>query len=133
MRRLLNLPLPTGKRLLTVMFDSEEGPVYVHIPEGLLSPLEEGKVIQLGGKYWGRLDEPHVPGDQEHLHLYAKGKGQPLMAVNVDGSLRHKGSMDRIPNKAAKAMRQHLKHFTIPDNNIPEWLAEEDLSRLLFD
>jgi hypothetical protein len=132
MRRLLDLPVPTDSKYLTVIFDSEDGPVYVHIPKGMLSAIEEGKVIQLGGKYWGRLDQPHVTSDQEHLHLYARGKGQPLIAINVDGTVHHHGSTNRIPNKAADGIRKHLPHFKVPDDNIYEWMSADEEKQLLF-
>ncbi len=131
-RRLLNLqqrqPEP---RWLTISFDDPDGLVYVHIPAGVLSSLEEGKVIQLGGKYSGRLDQPHVPTDQEHFHLYAKGKNNPLMAINADGTLHHAGTTSRIPNRAADGIRRELPYFILPPDNIVDVMEIEEQHILL--
>lgn len=130
-RRLLNLGPPKEKGFLTLTVDDSDATVFVHFAPGALSALEEGKAVQLGARYWGRLDEPHVPGDQAHLHLYAKGKDQPLLAVNADGTLHHKGSTNRIPAKAAKVIRRDLPQFRLPADNIVEWLDDAETAELL--
>jgi RHS repeat-associated protein len=77
-------------------------------PEGLAS---SGKTVDLGGGTTVRIDNPHVPGQQEHAHVESP-KGEAV--VNKDGTQSHKGkgNLDNLNNKAKDFLRG--KGFKIP-------------------
>ena len=77
--------------------------------------------IPLGGKYSARLDPPHVPSGQKHLHLFAKGN--QLAAVNKDGSAHDRSHGIRIPDRVAGAIKTRFPHFEIPKNNMIETVS----------
>lgn len=83
-------------------------PVNLVDPEGLAS---SGKPTDLGGGTTVRVDNPHVPGQQEHAHVETP-KGEAV--VNKDGTQSHKGkgSLDNLNNKAKDFLRG--KGFKIP-------------------
>lgn len=58
-----------------------------------------------------RIDNPHVPGQQEHAHVKTP-KGE--VVVNKDGTQSHKskGKLKNLTNKAKKFLRG--KGFNIP-------------------
>jgi hypothetical protein len=83
-------------------------PVNLIDPEGFAS---SGQAIDLGGGTTVRIDNPHVPGQQEHAHVETP-KGEAV--VNQDGSQSHKGkgSLDNLNKKAKDFLRG--KGFKIP-------------------
>jgi len=72
----------------------------------------------IGGKYSGRLDPPHVPRDQDHLHIFARQK--QLFAINKDGSTQHGRRGDRIPNVVINGIRNNWPEFRIPSDGYLE-------------
>lgn len=70
-----------------------------------------GEPVDLGGGTNVRIDNPHVPGQQQHAHVQTP-KGE--VVVNKDGTQSHKGkgSMKNLTNKAKKFLRG--KGFNIP-------------------
>jgi len=100
----------------------------IHVHLLLEGALEEARHrgVPLGGKYSARLDPPHTPSDQRHIHIYARGN--ELCAINLDGSTRHGRSGQRIPSKAADAIRAWRPEWRLPPGNVlercdpPSWL-----------
>lgn len=86
----------------------ENNPVNLIDPEGLAS---SGQTTNLGGGTTVRIDNPHVPGQQEHAHVQTP-KGEAV--VNQDGSQSHKGkgNLDNLNKKAKDFLRG--KGFKIP-------------------
>ncbi|MBK8971287.1 MAG: RHS repeat-associated core domain-containing protein [Hahellaceae bacterium] len=70
-----------------------------------------GKPVDLGGGNKVRIDNPHVPGQQEHAHFEGpKGEG----VVNKDGTQSHtgKGSLNNMTKKIKKYLEK--KGFKLP-------------------
>ena len=76
-------------------------PINYFDPEGLAS---SGQTTDLGGGTRVRIDNPHVPGQQQHAHVRTP-RGNAV--VNQDGTQSHKskGKMENISNKAKKFLR----------------------------
>lgn len=49
--------------------------------------LEEGKTYQIDKRYSARYDTAHQPNQQNHTHVYLKGK--EVCVVNLDGTPSH--------------------------------------------
>jgi len=83
--------------------------------------LREGKCISGRFNRNIRIDQPtHLQGNgKAHGHVYGR-KGEELGVINVDGSSSH-GTKMKIHDRDADALR--AQGFTIPINNIVEWLA----------
>ncbi len=71
-----------------------------------------GETVDLGGGTKVRVDNPHVPGQQQHAHVKTP-KGE--VVVNKDGTQSHKskGSLDNLNNKARKFLEK-VKGFKLP-------------------
>ncbi len=88
--------------------------------------------VPLGGPYSALYHKAHTSPGQDHIQAYMKNN--KLFALNVSGSAHDRSHGVRIPNRVAKAIRQHFPNVQLPPNNIIEcirllddlnWLTEE--------
>ena len=75
-----------------------ESPIYLVDVDGLTPrPGSNGATPVPGTNYAVRIDKPHVPGQQEHAHVY-DNKGNSLGAYNKDGTGESHGTCpDDLP------------------------------------
>jgi hypothetical protein len=94
----VNMSDPDGDR---PAFDSAQDEQDYH--EYMLS-IKYGEV-DLGPGYNGRVDPPHVPDDQDHVHI---NKGNKEVAnQNADGTPHHKNKNKEVPtNKVKKKLKE---------------------------
>jgi hypothetical protein len=59
-----------------------------------------------------RIDNPHVPGQQEHAHIYDKN-GNPIGVVNKDGTSSHGTNLDKLPKNKKILDYLRLKGFLL--------------------
>jgi RHS repeat-associated protein len=59
-----------------------------------------------------RIDNPHVPGQQEHAHIYDK-KGNLVTAINKDGTGSHGQCPDDLPKSKKLLNYLRLKGFNL--------------------
>ncbi len=67
-----------------------------------------GSVITLGKGYTARIEKPHVPNDQKHVHILKNGT--EVANQNDDGSPHHPGK--NKPNEPPKSIKKELKKQT---------------------
>jgi hypothetical protein len=92
-----------GSHLVTLHFDGTPGP----------EVLKEARREELRGGYGVRKDPPHGGQGQYHFHL--DYKGNPLISMNLDGSV-HDNLGGLIPNKVRAELQARFKDFTFPAN-----------------
>jgi hypothetical protein len=83
-----------------------------------------GRWHQIGARYSARLDGPHTPHGQQHVHGYVRGID--LFALNKDGSTRH-GSGIQIPSALAAGIRDLFPWIRIPPGDLLESIALPDV------
>ncbi len=103
--------------------------IYLVDGSGKLQTLQEGKLIDGRFQQNIRIDlATHLQGaGQSHAHVRGR-KGNELVVVNFDGTASH-GTSGRLHDRDADALRK--RGFTIPDDNIVEWVVDENFPHLL--
>ena len=84
----------------------------------------------MGGKYSALLHKAHVPGGQDHIHVFARQN--QLFAINRDGTAHDRSHGVRIPNRVADAIRAEFPNFNLPLDNLIESAPEPVQKRYLF-
>ena len=57
--------------------------------------IEAGKTVNFNNRYSARLDRAHVPGQQDHVHLFLNHK--KVCVINKDGTASHNSDISAIP------------------------------------
>lgn len=91
--------------------------------------LEEGKWYKGRFDKSVRVDNPTHGVGERHAHLYGR-KGEKIGVINVSGTGSHGWTHVRVPDDDADLLRG--LGFTIPDDNIVEWMALENQPDLLL-
>lgn len=79
----------------------------------------------LGHGYSYRLDPSHIPGGQEHIHLFKRSN--QILAVNRDGSGHDNSSGIRMPGRPYDVLRQEYPDWNWPTDRVLESIEESDL------
>ena len=74
--------------------------------------------VPLGGQYSASLHRAHIPGGQNHLHIFAKQN--QLAALNKDGTAHDASHGIRLPNRVVAGILSNFPEFTIPPDGFIE-------------
>jgi hypothetical protein len=105
-------------------FESEGYVVHIWFDSEELHEINEAKYkgTPIGGQYSAQLHQAHSTVGQQHLHVYAKNN--QLFSLNKDGSAHDRSHTAVIPNKVAKAIKNHFPSFELSSKNIIEYAPQ---------
>jgi hypothetical protein len=106
----MHLPTYQLNQVVHFIFETGSG------DETAFEALHKG--APLIGKYSAILHKAHVPGGQDHLHVFARQN--QLFALNRDGSAHDRNHGIQIPNRVADAIRNAYPEFTLPPDSFIE-------------
>jgi hypothetical protein len=65
--------------------------------------LTEGRTYQIDKKWSVRVDRPHAPGMDDHVHVYCRNN--EVAVINRNGTPSHGSDLNKIP----KWIRDHMR------------------------
>jgi hypothetical protein len=91
--------------------------------------VEGGRTWEIDNKWSVRMDRPHAPNMQDHVHVMLKGRDVSI--INRDGTQSHGTNRDAVPNwliNRIKAQGLIESALIVEDGEelfIPSWLMSK--------